>query len=220
MCGRFVSNIPADVLKEIFSLIEVPQLEPRYNVTPTQNVAVVRSDGDHNRIDLLKWGFVPSWSKDLSFGSHMINARCETITEKQAFRHAIKYRRCIIPTSGFFEWEHSGSKKQPYYIQMADQSPLCLAGIWEAWKTPDGSQIETFAILTTSANKLVAPLHDRMPVIIHPDNFPLWLSKNMHDPEQLQQLFIPFQASGMAAYKVPELVNNPRFDSPACIAQV
>jgi putative SOS response-associated peptidase YedK len=220
MCGRFVTNIPADVLKELFSLIEVPQLEPRFNVAPTQNVAVVRSESDHNRLDLLKWGFVPSWSKDLSFGSHLINARSETICEKQAFRHAIKYRRCIIPTSGYFEWEHAGARKQPYFFQMADQTPMCLAGIWETWKAPDNSVIETFAILTTAANKLTATLHDRMPVVLHPDDFPLWLSRNMHDPEQLQQLYLPYQASEMIAYKVPDLVNNPRFDSPACIAQV
>jgi putative SOS response-associated peptidase YedK len=220
MCGRFVANIPADVLKEIFALIETPQLAPRYNVSPTQQVAVVRNQGDRNRLDLLKWGLVPSWSKDLSFGSHLINARSESVAEKPTFRHAIKYRRCIVPTSGFYEWDHSGGKKQPYYIQLADQSPMCLAGVWESWKSPDGSELETFAILTTSANKLVEPIHDRMPVILHPDTFNLWLSHNMHDPEQLQPLYQPFPAEEMRAFKVPDLVNNPRFDSPACIAQV
>jgi len=220
MCGRFVDNIPADELKKIFALIETPQLEPRFNVAPTQQVAVVRNDGDHNRLDLLRWGFVPSWSKDLSFGSHLINARSETVAEKPAFRHAIKYRRCIIPVSGFFEWSHSAGKKQPYYIQLADQTPMCLAGLWESWKATDGSVIETFAILTTAANKLVEPIHDRMPVILHPNVFNLWLSINMHDPDQLHQLYQPFPAVEMTAHKVPDLVNNPRFDSPACIAQV
>lgn len=167
MCGRFVANIPADELKGIFALIETPQLAPRYNVAPTQQVAVVRNQGDRNRLDFLKWGFVPSWSKDLSFGSHLINARSETVAEKPTFRHAIKYRRCIIPTSGFYEWDHSGGKKQPYYIQLADQSPMCLAGVWETWKSPDGSELETFAILTTAANKLVESIHDRMPVILY-----------------------------------------------------
>jgi putative SOS response-associated peptidase YedK len=220
MCGRFVTDISPEVLAALFGLREVPQLDVRYNVAPTQMVAVIRSDGDHNRLDLLKWGFVPSWSKDLSFGSHLINARSETVTEKQTFRHAIKYRRCIIPTSGFYEWDHSGDKKQPYYIHLADQTPMCLAGLWETWKAPDGTPLESFAILTTAANKLVAPLHDRMPVVLHPDSFSIWLSKNMHDPEQLQQLYNPFPAEEMAAYKVPDLVNNSRFDSPACIAQV
>jgi putative SOS response-associated peptidase YedK len=220
MCGRFVANIPADELKKIFALIETPQLEPRFNVAPTQWVPVVRNNGDHNHLDLLKWGFVPSWSKDQSFGSHLINARSETVAEKPTFRHAIKFRRCIIPTSGFYEWDHSAGKKQPYYIQLADQTPMSLAGLWESWKAPDGSVIETFAIMTTAANKLVEPIHDRMPVILHPDTFSLWLSHNMHDPEQLQSLYQPFPAAEMIAHKVPELVNNTRFDSPACIAQV
>ena len=163
---------------------------------------------------------MPSWSRDLSFGSHMINARSETVAEKPAFRHAIKFRRCIIPVSGFYEWSHSAGKKQPYYIQLADQSPMCLAGLWESWKAPDGGVIETFAIMTTAANKFVEPIHDRMPVILHPDTFTLWLSKNMHDPEQLQPLFLPFPDAAMNAHTVSDLVNNTRFDSPAYIAYV
>lgn len=221
MCGRIVTIIQAEELAVLFGLKEVPQLDARYNVAPTHNVAVIRSDSDHNRLDLLRWGFVPNWSKDLSFGSHLINARSETVSEKQAFRHAIKYRRCIIPVSGFYEWDHSvGHHKQPYFIRMVDHAAMCLAGIWESWKAPDGSLLETFAILTTSANRLVAPLHDRMPVILHPDAHALWLSKNMHDPHQLQQLYTPFPAEEITVFKVPDLVNNPRFDSPACIAQV
>ena len=220
MCGRFVANIPADVLKGIFALIETPQLAPRYNVAPTQQVAVVRNLGEISRLDLLKWGLVPSWSKDPSFGSHLINARSETVDEKPTFRHAIKYRRCIVPTSGFYEWDHRGGKKQPYYIQLADYSPMCLAGVWESWKAPDGSELETFAILTTSANKLVESIHDRMPVILSPDTFNLWLNHNMHDPQQLQPLYQPFPAEKMHAFKVADLVNNSRFDSPDCIVQV
>jgi len=209
------------VLKELFGLQEVPQLEPRYNVTPSQLSAVVRNQGDRNRLDLLKWGLVPAWSKDPGLGSHMINARSETVYEKPAFRHAIKYRRCIIPTSGFYEWELSGEqRKQPWFIRMADHSPMCLAGLWESWKAPDGSQLETFAVMTTSANKLMAPIHERMPVILHSDSFNLWLSHNMHDPEQLQPFYQPFPAFGMTACKVSDLVNNPRNDSPACIEQV
>lgn len=183
-------------------------------------MSVVRNDGDHNRLNLLKWGLVPVLSKDLIFGSHLTNARVETIAEKPAFRHAIKYRRCIIPSSGFYEWEHNGNKKQPYYIQLADHSPMCLAGVWETWKAPDGSEIETFAILTTESNKLVAPLHDRMPVILHPDTFTLWLSHNLHDPQQLLSLYQPYPSERMTFYKVPDLVNNASFDSPACIAHV
>jgi putative SOS response-associated peptidase YedK len=222
MCGRFVTNTPPEVLARTFELSEIPRIEPRYNVAPTQNVGVIRccDETSHNRFDVLKWGLVPSWSKDLSFGSHLINARSENIAEKPAFRHSIKYRRCIIPTSGFYEWDHSSGKKQPYFIRLTDHSPMCLAGIWESWKTPDGIDLETFAILTTAANKIVEPIHDRMPVILCPDAFKLWLNHNMHDPEQLQPLYQPFPDSELTAYKVPNLVNNPRFDSPTCIAQV
>lgn len=221
MCGRFVTNIPADVLEEVFSLQELPRLEPRFNVAPSQLSAVVRNQGDHNRLDLLKWGLVPGWSKEPSIGNQMINARCETVTEKPAFRQAIKYRRCIIPASGFYEWELAGEhRKQPWLIRMANHSPLWLAGLWESWKMPDNNQLETFCILTTSANKLVRPLHERMPVILTPDTFTLWLSHNMHDPEQLQPFYQPFPANEMIAHKVPDLVNNTRFDSPACITQL
>jgi len=221
MCGRFAADIPAVLLKEIFSLQDLPQLEPRYNVTPSQLVPVVRNQGDHNRLDLLKWGLVPGWSKDPGIGSHMINARSETLFEKPAFRHALKYRRCIIPASGFYEWQVRGEhRKQPWYIRMADDSPMFLAGLWESWKMPDSSELETFAVVTTTANDLVAPIHERMPVILQPDDFSLWLSHNMHDPDLLQPLYQPFPPEGMAACTVSDLVNNPRTDSPECIEPV
>ena len=219
MCGRFVTVIPADRLRRLFNLIEVPQLEPRYNVTPSQLVGVVRNQGDHNRFDLLKWGLVPGWAKDPDIGSHMINACSETVDEKPAFRHAIKYRRCIIPASGFYEWQIDGEHhKQPWYIRMADDSPMCTAGLWESWKAADGSELESFAIVTTAANKLVAPIYGRMPVILHPDSYNLWMSHNMHDPDLMQQLLQPFPPDGMSACRVTDLVNNPHNDSPACIA--
>lgn len=219
MCGRFVTEIPAEVLVETFGLIETPQLQPRYNIAPTQDVGVIRcgDDSNHNRFSILKWGLVPSWSKDLSFGSHLINARCETVAEKPDFRHAIKYRRCIIPVSGFYEWDPGSGKKHPYYIQLANHAPMCLAGIWESCKRPDGSELESFAIVSTAANTLLEPFHDRMPVILSPDSFSLWLSRNMHDPEQLLPLYQPYPASGMTSRQVPDLVNNPRFDAPDCI---
>lgn len=221
MCGRFVIDIPEKILRETFGLQEVPKLEPRFNVTPGQLAAVVRNQGDRNRIDLLKWGLVPAWAKDPNCGSHLINAGSDTAFERPAFRHAIKYRRCVVPTSGFYEWERSGEhRKQPWFIRMADHSPMYLAGLWESWQAPSGNELETFAIMTTSANKLVAAIHDCMPVILTPDAFTLWLSHNMHDPEQLQQFYEPFTAAGMTAYRVAELVNTPHIDSAACCEPV
>ena len=221
MCGRFVTVIPADELKAIFDLIERPQLEPRYNVAPTQNVGVVRQAEDStNHYDQLKWGLVPSWSTDPSKGASLINARSETVAEKPSFRHAIKKTRCIVPVSGFYEWTHAGTEKHPHYIQLSDKSPMALAGIWEHWKSPDGTSLETFSILTTSANRLISALHERMPVILQPDAYGLWLDRNLLNPQHLVPLYEPYPDELMAYYKVPDLVNNPKFDSPACIIKV
>ena len=222
MCGRFVTNIPAEELRKIFDLIENPPVESRYNVAPTQNVGVIRccDDSAHNKYDHLKWGLVPSWSKDATMGSHMINARSESVAEKPSFRHAIKYSRCIVPVSGFYEWSHIGKEKHPHYITLKDSSCMALAGIWEHWKSPDGSVLETFSILTTAVNKVLSPLHDRMPVILHPDNYDMWLNKNLHDPHHLEGLYQPYPDDLMTYHEVPSLVNSPRFDSPACIVRV
>lgn len=221
MCGRFVTVIPYEELRQIFDLIEsTTRVEPRFNIAPSQQVAVVRSTGEHNILDSMRWGLIPSWAKDASIASHTINARCETVAEKPSFRHAIKYNRCIIPISGFFEWTHSGGKKTPHYIYLSDGSPMGLAGIWEHWRSPEGEELETFSILTTSANSLIQPLHDRMPVILQPSDYDLWLSKNAHNPHNLVHLYQPFPAGKMALHEVSNQVNNPRFDSPACIAKV
>ena len=227
MCGRFTSLLSPELMASMRELFGVPvpeEAEPRYNIAPTQNVWVVRNEGDHNRLDLMKWGLVPFWAKDPSVGSQMINAWCETLAEKPAFRQAIKLRRCIVPAAGFYEWAPpaaEGGRRQPLYIRMADASPMFFAGLWEQWKRPgEEGFLESFTIVTTKANKLVSPLHDRMPVILQHDDFGLWLSHNMHDPEQLREMFHPFPADLLEAYKVSDLVNNVRFDSPACIARV
>ena len=161
-------ELTPELIREVFG-VTVATLQPSYNIAPTQMVLVVRQVSDHNSLDLLKWGLVPSWAKDPSIGSQLINARSETIAVKPSFRHAIKYHRCIVPASGYFDWKHEGKTKTPYYFRMKDGSPLGLAGIWEEWQAPDGSLLDTFAILTTSANKLVESVHDRMPVILAPE---------------------------------------------------
>ena len=221
MCGRFVTIIPYEELRKIFDLVESQcRPEARYNVAPTQQVAVVRSNGERNELVPMKWGLIPSWSKDASIASHTINARCETVADKPAFRHAVKYNRCIIPISAFFEWSHADGKKIPHYIHMADNSPMSLAGIWEHWKSSEGEDVETFSILTTAANSLIQPLHDRMPVILQPTDYNLWLNRNVHNPHELIHLYQPYPADRMAFHEVSNLVNNPRFDSPTCIARV
>ena len=214
MCGRFTFDIPPELLAAIFGLREIPELTPSYNVAPTQHAAVVRQVSDHNCLVLMQWGLVPPWAKDPAIGSQMINARSETVADKPSFRHAIKYRRCIVPASGFFDWKHEGKAKTPYYFRMKGGHPLGLAGIWEEWKSPDGSLLDTFSLLTTTANRLVAPIHERMPVILAPDDYPTWLNKHITDPDQLKPLYPPFPADLLEAYPVSDRVNSPRNNSP------
>lgn len=215
MCGRFTFNITSEALAKMFSLNEVPQVEARYNIAPSQNIATVRHVGNHNKIDFLKWGFI---SKDITH-TH-INARSETVHEKPAFAHAIKYNRCIIPASGFYEWLLKDNNKQPYYIRLSNSSGFGFAGLWEKWSTEDGIEHETCCILTTDANEVVKPIHNRMPVILQPDDYNFWLNRNMHDPHELQRLFKPYPSELMVAHPVSTLVNNTRFDGAACILQM
>jgi putative SOS response-associated peptidase YedK len=218
MCGRITLNIPPEILAKIFNLLETPSVEPRYNIAPSQLIAAVRHFGDENKLDLLKWGLLPSWSKDQSHTP--INARSETVHEKPMFAHALKYNRCIIPTSGFYEWQASEGTKQPYYIRMSNSGVMGFAGLWEKWKAEDGSEIETCCILTTASNDLMKSIHDRMPVILKAEDYDLWLNRNFHDVHELEHLYKPFPSDLMVAYPVPNLVNNPRFDSPSCIVHM
>jgi putative SOS response-associated peptidase YedK len=218
MCGRFTLNITPEVLAKIFGLQEVPQIEPRYNIAPSQNIATVRHIEDYNKLNFLKWGLIPSWSTDSTHTS--INARSKTVHDKNTFAHAIKYNRCIIPASGFYEWLPQENRKKPYYIRLLNSSVMGLAGLWERWKAEDGSELETCCILTTAANEIVKPIHDRMPVIIQPDNYNLWLNRNMHNPLELLHLYQPYPSDLMYAHPVPDLVNIPRFDSASCIVQM
>ena len=216
MCGRFVIDLPLELIATCFGLQDVPVLPPRYNIAPTQPVPVIRQGADGQRhLDLLRWGLVPSWAKEARAG--LINARAETVDAKPSFRQAFRQRRCIIPASGFYEWQKAGKKKVPYYLRMADGAPMPFAGIWENWRSPDGQVLESCAILTTAANAAVAPIHERMPVILHPDAFTPWLEPALHDAEQLAALLAPCPPGHVTAYPVSILVNIPANDSPACI---
>jgi putative SOS response-associated peptidase YedK len=221
MCGRFTLHIPPELLAEIFGLDSIPVIPARYNIAPTQQIAVVRSNaGGANHLAFLRWGFIPSWAKDPSIGNKMINARAETVHEKPAFRHAIKFRRCIVVASGFYEWKQEGNLKVPLYVYLKDGSPVCFAGLWEVWKSPEGDSIESCSILTTSSNRLIEPLHDRMPVILHREEYPLWLDREMIDPEKLKPLYQPYPGDMMDMYPVSQLVNSPQNDSPELIEAV
>lgn len=222
MCGRFTSLLSPELLAIIYEVqVQPGSVETRYNIAPSQPVIIVRQQMDGRReLAYVNWGLIPSWSKDPSIGHSLINARSESVAEKPSFRSAYRHRRCIVPASGYYEWQKTGDKsKQPWYITSADGSPLSFAGLWEHWRSPDGSEIETCTILTTSANELTLPLHDRMPVILAPKTFSQWLS-HPSKHEEMQNLFDPYPSVEMDCYRVSNLVNNPRFDSPTCIIQV
>jgi putative SOS response-associated peptidase YedK len=220
MCGRFTLIAPGEAVAELFDLSETPELAPRYNIAPTQPVAAVRYNSDLGKRELTHfyWGLIPSWSKDPTIGSRMINARSETAAEKPSFRSAFKYRRCLVPTDGFYEWRQMGSGKQPVRIQMKDERPFAIAGLWEHWQSPEGSEIESVTLLTTTPNDLLMPVHNRMPVILAPEDFELWLDPGAQHPAEVQPLLRPFPADQMSFYPVSTHVNNPRNEDPACIA--
>lgn len=218
MCGRFTSHLSPELLEALFGIPAPSELKPRYNIAPTQPVMIVRQQLDGKReLSYVNWGLIPSWSKDPSIAQSLINARSETVAEKPSFRSAYRHRRCIVPGNGYFEWQKTGEKsKQPWYITSTDGSPFSFAGLWEHWQSPDGSEIESCCILTTAANELTQPIHDRMPVILPPGSFTKWLSAASNQNE-LQKLLVPYPSTAMDCYRVSPLVNNPRNDSLDCI---
>jgi putative SOS response-associated peptidase YedK len=218
MCGRFTLTQSAEVLAELFELDEVPKFVPGYNIAPTQPIPVLRATKETRRqFDYLYWGLIPSWSKDPSIGARMINARAETVTEKPSFRTAFKRRRCLILADGFYEWQKTGSKKQPYYFQLKDHRPFGFAGLWEHWQSPEGDPIESCTIITTAANETMRPIHDRMPVILQPQDYDVWLDPTLQATEQLLPLLRPYSDAEMQDYPVSTKVNSPQNDSPDCI---
>lgn len=221
MCGRFTSLFSPEVLKSTFDIQTPPDISPRYNIAPTQQVWIIRGSATGGRhLSSARWGLVPHWAKDLSIGNRMINARCETVHEKPAFRQSIHTRRCIVPASGFFEWTTTPTGKTPHYVTMRDGTPLAFAGIWESWKTSEGENIETCAILTTTANCLMAPIHDRMPVILHQTEFGVWLERSVNDPLELQRFYQPYPAELLQEWEVSTVVNNPAHETPETIAPI
>jgi putative SOS response-associated peptidase YedK len=221
MCGRFTSLLSPGLLSAIFGIIPQPITTPRYNIAPTQFAEVIRSNGQGNELVPMRWGLIPHWFTKSDFIKHMINARSENVSDRPAFRHALQVSRCIIPASGFYEWKHIGDKKLPYYINMADGGIMAFAGIWERWMPQGGGDtIESFCILTTDSNELIAPVHDRMPVILQPENYELWLNRNVHRPIELQHLYSPFPADQFSMHRVTETVNNPQNNGPECIERI
>ncbi len=223
MCGRFTLTQSPELVAELFELDDEPRFVAGFNIAPTQPVPVVRmaearSDKPAQRsFDFLYWGLIPSWAKDPSMGARMINARSETVTEKPSFRTAFKRRRCLVVSDGFYEWQKVGSKKQPYYFHLDDHQPFGFAGLWERWHSPTGDEVESCTILTTAANDLMRPIHDRMPVILPPQVYAQWLDPSFQDGSKLLPLLQPYPDAQMHSYPVSLAVNSPRHDGPDCI---
>jgi putative SOS response-associated peptidase YedK len=229
MCGRFTLRVPATVLIEHFDLdvradSQLVLFEPRYNIAPTQEIVVVRAGlgGGRRRASTMRWGLLPAWSKGVASGAPMINARSETLAEKPAFRNAYRSRRCLIPADGFYEWQQSASgakgKKQPFWIHRPDGGPFAFAGLWETWRDPTSElAIESCTIVTTSANAALRELHDRMPVILAPGDYELWLDAHVEDTGKLQHLLAPCGDEELVAGPVSTHVNRVANDDPQCI---
>lgn len=220
MCGRFILMSPGRDLAERFRLEDEPKLDPRYNIAPTQTVAVIRQDKETltRRLTLVRWGLIPSWAKDPSIGPRLINARAETAAEKPAFRAAFSHRRCLVPADGFYEWTRGKTGKQPFLVTLSDRSTFAFAGLWERWQTPAGEFTETCTLLTTDANELLRPIHDRMPVILRSEDYDTWLDTSLKNPDALKHLLRPYLSTEMTIRAVNPKVNKAEYDAADCIA--
>lgn len=221
MCGRFTLIAEPDSLSEIFQVwgLSNCKLSAKYNIAPTQMVLTVlyNSQSQQREYQWLRWGLIPRWAKDSRIGARLINARAETLTEKPSFRSAFKRRRCLVLADGFYEWKHLEGKKQPYYFHLNNKQPFAFAGLWEQWQSPGGEKIISCTIVTTNANELLQPIHNRMPVILQRSDYEKWLDPQLMITEPLQELLQPYPAEYMSAYAVSVRMNNPNLNSRECI---
>jgi putative SOS response-associated peptidase YedK len=218
MCGRFTRKKQFQILAEQLGLNNCPSFESRYNIAPSQRVACIRTNPESKEREFteLKWGLVPSWAKDASIGNQLINARCETVAGKPAFRKAYRHQRCLVLADGFYEWKREGKTKQPYYIRFKNGRTFAFGGLWERWEK-QGLTLETCALITTVSNACVAPIHHRMPLILPEQSYASWLDLGLTDTGCLSELLLPCPADGMEAFCVSHMVNDPRHEDPRCI---
>ena len=218
MCGRFALVDDGTNVAQQLQLAQGSPLAPRYNIAPTQPVSAVVVEKGRRTLTHFYWGFVPSWAKDMSMASRMINARAETVAEKPSFRNAFRRRRCLVPMTGFYEWQTVGGRKQPHYIQVAGQAVFAVAGLWEVWESAEGDTLQSCTLLTTEANEMMASLHNRMPVIVPPRDYGLWLDVAAPLPA-VESLLRPYPAAQMTHRPVSPYVSNARNEGPACLEE-
>jgi len=218
MCGRLTLTTAPEVVAAVFD-VEVPRFTPRYNIAPTQPLAVVRTRGEPpvRVYTEMRWGLIPSWAKDRAIGNRMINARAETLEEKPAYRQAFRLRRCLVVADGFYEWQRTDQGKRPYLIAAPDGAPFAIAGLWEIWRDTDGQALVTCAVITTAANRMMAPLHDRMPVVLPKAAYGTWLDPDMNDSRVLSELLTPCAEDALTLRAVSSYVNDPKHEDARCI---
>jgi putative SOS response-associated peptidase YedK len=225
MCGRARLSSDVSEIKLIFSIPPrrpTPNVPANWNATPTEDLPVVRYDtkAQERSLDVMRWGLVPFWAKDIKVGFSNINAKAETVDTRPAYREAFTRRRCLVPFDSFYEWKKLGRERQPYAVALADRRLMAMAGLWENWRSPAGEIVRSFAIVTTAANTLLAPLHDRMPVILDADAWPIWLGEAAADTERLKALLAPYPADQMIVWPVDKRVGNVRNKDPGLIEPV
>jgi len=221
MCGRLTLRNPGEAVAAVFSLHEIPDLLPRFNIAPGQAVAVVRQrPGTVEReLAFLRWGLIPASANDPSIGDRLVNARSESAAIKLSFSQAFRSRRCLVVADGFYEWQRTDGRKQPYFVGFKKDRPFGIAALWDRWEKGN-KPVESCTILTTDANSLIKPIPDRMPVILSSDQYDAWLDAGCQDSEKLTKLLRPYPAKDMLAYRVGTLVNDPQHEVVQCIARI
>src|SRR5690349_18536070 len=214
MCGRYAVTSSPEAIRALFRYADLPNFPPRYNIAPTQPVAIVRLEQGGRRFALVRWGFIPSWARDPKMVSLMFNARGETVIDKPAYRAAMRRRRCLVPADGFYEWRRVGSRSQPYYVRRKDRKPFAFAGVWETWTGPNGEELDTAAIITTRANRTLVGIHERMPVIVPEGAYDLWLNCAEVDAEAAMTVVAPAAEDLLEVYEVSDAVNRAAADDP------
>lgn len=217
MCGRYTLKVDVKTIAEVFGVEPTMEIPARYNIAPTQEVVTILQNGSAH-LAQLRWGLIPSWAKDETIGSRMINARAETLAEKPSFKGLLRSKRCLVIADGFYEWKKENGSKTPMYITMKSGEPFAFAGLWDIWKNPDGEAIRSCTIITTEPNDVVVPIHDRMPAILTPEGREVWLDTSLHDEHALMHWLGPYSSAAMTARAVSKLVNNPRVEGPELIA--
>jgi len=219
MCGRYSLITPTEALRQLMQFVDLLNLEPRYNLAPTQMAPVVRldADGRTRRLSLLRWGLIPSWAKDAKIGAQCINARSDGVAEKPAFRSAVRRRRCLVPADGWYEWKPQGKSKQAYRIVLRSGGPLAFAGIWESWNSPEGTTVESYAVVTTDASPDITDIHHRQPVVLEPEQYALWLEPGEQRLKEQLALLQPSRPGLLSGFPISSRVNSVKNDDADCI---